>query len=98
MSVHQSTPELREIARQVADITSRMTVPEINEMLAQLDLSRVEHQMIRVCLLAETQRREARFASLYATPVKPERPSVVARLRGWVSGLFGGMRAMAVAR
>lgn len=91
------SPELREIAREVADITGRLTVPEINAMMAKLDMNLTEHRMIRVCLVAELEQREARFAELYAAPVKAERPSVVARVKGWVMGRFRGLRAAGAA-
>lgn len=91
----KSSPELREIAREIAQITGSLTVPEINNMLAVLDLSRVEHRMIRVCLVAELEQREARFAHLYAARYSP-RPSLLERTRDWVGGLvgrLGGLRS-----
>ncbi len=90
-----STPELREIAREVAAITGSMTKLEIEAMIARLDLSLTEHRMIKVCLESELLRRTARFASLYVAPQGTSKPSLLERARGFVASLFPRRRVLA---
>ena len=94
----KSTSEVREIARSIAQITGSMTRPEIEQMMDRLDLSRSEHRMIRVCLVAELERRDEMFAALYVAPVKRSGPSVVARAFRWVLGRVRGLMGVGMAQ
>lgn len=91
------TARIRSLAADIKDITVRLTTPEIQSMLGQLDLSRYDHQIIAISLHGELDDRAARFAELYAAPMKAGGPSVVERVKGWVLGRFRGLRAARVA-
>lgn len=85
----QFISDLAPIIREMQSITGSMTTPELNQMLAGLDLAQYEHQGIRLALLAELAERRQRFLSLYSVPKTPAKPSLLEWARGWVSGLFG---------
>lgn len=94
----QFTPRIRSLAADIKDITSRLTSPEIRSMLARLDLSRVDHQIIAISLHGELDDRNRMFAQCYlAEQGRPQGPGLVSRVIGWARGLLTGrQRAVAV--
>lgn len=80
--------DLTPIIREMQSVTGSMTTPELNQMLASLDLAQWEHEGIRLALLAELARRQEMFLSLYAVPKVPAKRSVLERAASWATGFL----------